>query len=106
MLELKKIDVMSLAKISTILGVVFGFILGILETIAYILAPSTPTYAALGFLAVIIFPIVYAIIGFVGGVITAFIYNIVAERIGGITVDLQTVSGTRKQKIKELYKRS
>jgi len=93
MTELKKINVLSSAKISGVIGVIIGLILGIIT--ALIRAIAGPVFdgarAGLGleFLYIIIFPVIYGIGGFIFGVLNALIYNIIAKWIGGIELEFK-----------------
>ena len=104
MMELKKLDVMSVGKVCALFGVIFGLIIGIFMTIisasvSSLMSAMTPLstgmpfdpmlFIGFGALSIVIFPIIYAIGGFISGIIYAFIYNIIAGRFGGIVVDLQ-----------------
>jgi len=87
MSELKRLGVLSVGKVFSIIYAVFGLIGGILIALVGPLAAAgatTPGLAGLGFLAIIVLPIIYAIGGFIGGVIVAALYNLVAGKIGGI----------------------
>jgi hypothetical protein len=89
---LKKIDVMSLAKIFSLFGVIVGFLAGL--GIAFASSMSVPIMgiplpATVGFAAIIVVPIVYGIMYFISGAITAFLYNIIADKIGGIKLALK-----------------
>ena len=90
MKELKVIDPMSLGKMMAIISAVIGFIVGLFSAaFAPFMAAFNPVgAAALGVLAIIVFPIASAIAGFVMGVIVAFVYNEVAKRYGGVKLDL------------------
>ena len=46
-------------------------------------------FGALGFLAVIILPVVYGILGFVMGAITAFVYNLISGWVGGVEMEFK-----------------
>lgn len=91
MAVLRKLGVLSVAKVQAVLMAVIGFIMGIFSaisgTIIGTLAGSAALGASLGLLSIVIFPVVYAFIGFVGGAISAFLYNLVAGWIGGIEMD-------------------
>ncbi|MEM5812118.1 MAG: hypothetical protein QW286_00190 [Candidatus Aenigmatarchaeota archaeon] len=90
MKELKSIDPLSLGKIVAIVNAVMGFLVGLFVTVfspfMYMWGPLGA--AALGLLAIIVFPILFAIIGFITGIIVAFVYNVVAKRFGGVMLDL------------------
>jgi len=90
-IEIKKYDVMSVAKISGITGAIFGFIIGIFAALiggfAGAMAGGAVMGAGLGLLAIIAFPILYGIMCFISGAIGVLIYNFVAEKIGGIVFE-------------------
>ncbi|MAG46993.1 hypothetical protein CL617_00165 [archaeon] len=82
--ELKKIDPMSIAKLSTAIYGVFGIPIGI------IMATFGGLFGGgLGFSAIIIVPIAYAFIGFVSGIIVGLLYNVAAKYVGGVTFDFE-----------------
>ena len=100
MVVLKRVGVMSVAKIFAVLSAIVGLIEGIvfagLGSMVGMLGgmlSGTPlgTLGVFGFSAIIIFPVAGAISGFIGGAIGAFLYNLVAVRIGGIEMDLVRV---------------
>jgi len=90
MKELKAIEPVSLGKMLAILSAVIGFIMGLFGAA---FAPFATMWgpmgaAALGLLAIIVFPIVFAVMGFIMGIIVAFVYNVIAKRFSGVMVDL------------------
>lgn len=97
MQEIKKVDVLSYAKISGALGAVIGFIIGLISALigtammaAFSAASGAPAGMGLfvGAVAIIAVPIVMGISGFIGGAIVAFLYNVVAGWIGGVEIEL------------------
>ena len=95
---LKKVGILSFAKIYTILMAIAGLIVGIIFTViaflvqAFAAATSgeaVPGFVALGAANIVIMPIVYAIIGFVSGVIMAWLYNVIANLVGGVELELE-----------------
>ena len=99
MVVLKRVGVMSVAKIFAVLSAIVGLIEGIaFAAIGSMMSGSllgdmlsgTPMgmLGLFGYTAIIIFPVTGAISGFVGGAIVAFLYNLVATKIGGIEMDL------------------
>lgn len=92
MVILKKIGVLSLAKLSAIVSAIMGLIMG---TIYACLAPfinsaegMTESLIQFGWWTIIVFPILYGIMGFVGGIIGAGLYNLVSKWVGGIKLEL------------------
>jgi len=95
-MELKKIGVLSLAKIAGLFGVIYGLISGILVTILYAQAVKVPEIASqlgvinqLGYSSIIVLPLLYGILYFLAGIVTAFIYNLLAKYVGGIELEFK-----------------
>jgi hypothetical protein len=90
-LEFKQVDVVSLAKMSSLFGIILGLIAGIgLAFISQYSSPNMPIIMPFnyGILAIVIFPIVYGIIYFIGGLVTGYAYNILAKKIGGVKIQV------------------
>lgn len=85
MQELKKIDVLSLAKISSIIFAVMGFILAVLN---FLLFSFMMPQQSLSLWEIPLAIVIYGVIGFIFGALFAFIYNFAAPRIGGVEVEL------------------
>jgi len=97
---IKRIGILSYAKISCILSAVLGLIVGIFYAIIGVFIgatavtgaagePSAGLVAGLGIAAIIVTPIIYGIMGFISGVIIAWLYNLVAKWVGGVELDLE-----------------
>ena len=90
MAVLKKIGVMSMAKLYGVIFAVMGLIAGIfMGLFGALLAAFGSAAGGLGLAAIIVLPIIYGIMGFVSGAIGAFLYNLFAGWVGGIEVDLE-----------------
>ena len=94
MVVLKRLGVLSVAQIEMIIMIIMGLFFGIFYAIfPSVMIPELdslemPFGAGLGWLAIIVFPIIYGILGFVTGAIGALIYNLSAKWIGGIELEL------------------
>jgi hypothetical protein len=90
---IKQFGVLSVAKFFAILGLVWGFFMGIFLAFGIGGMASAMGTHALGIGAGIFGWIIMIIIGgaggFVGGAIVAIVYNIVLGAIGGIEMDLE-----------------
>lgn len=95
---IKKLDILSVGKITGIIAAAFGLIAGLLllvfgSMIAGLAGSQGDAgpLAALGggVVGMIALPILYGICGFVGGVIQALIYNLAAGVIGGIRIETE-----------------
>ncbi len=95
MAVLKKIGVMSLAKILGAMYAIIGFIVGFFF---FLIMGVFGGMAGLGQGGVMIgaglfmwvfYTIALAISGFIGGAITAFLYTFLAEKLGGIEVEIK-----------------
>ncbi|MBI4176690.1 MAG: hypothetical protein HY518_05780 [Candidatus Aenigmarchaeota archaeon] len=100
MYEVRKVDVLSMAKIYAVIMAIIGFIMGIVMAVIFLTVGSFVPAATgpasfgllpfgLGVLSIIAFPILYGVLGFVMGAIGAFLYNVIAGWIGGVQLDLQ-----------------
>jgi hypothetical protein len=102
MAELKRIGVISAAKVGAGIGIIMGVIVGIIVFLAAFLGAgaammgttglpmaSMGTGAAAGLIAFIIVLIFMAIWGFLYGAIGALIYNCAAHFFGGLDLELE-----------------
>jgi hypothetical protein len=90
---LKHVGIMSVAKIMAVMGLVFGFIMGLfagmLTSVLGALVPGGGGMAAgIGIMSIILATIFGAIGGFIYGAVLAFLYNIFAGLVGGIELEL------------------
>lgn len=101
MTKLKKIGVLSLAKLQAITMALVGFIIGIIFFIGGLFFGITTDSIGIGmgfsFLSIIIFPIIYGVMGFIGGVIGALLYNLSSKWTGGIEIYLEDNTTPEKQ---------
>ncbi|MDP2684135.1 MAG: hypothetical protein Q8P20_03690 [bacterium] len=96
MYEVKKINVLSAAKICTFIiggsyiiwGVIFG---GAMFLFSGFYSNDLFSYGGFPIIAILIGIVASAAIGFGLGALVAFIYNIVAGWLGGIKIDIQLV---------------
>ena len=93
-MELKRLGVLSVAKLEAIIMALFGLVEGLFIGALGTVTVSMPMYrqspwGTLGFLAVIVLPIVFGILGFVFGALGAFVYNLIAEWVGGIEMEFK-----------------
>jgi F0F1-type ATP synthase membrane subunit a len=93
---IKRIDILSAAKMYGIIAAAIGLLAGIIFLLFGGLLGGLMGqghgggFAALGgFMGVIILPILYGIFGFIGGAIQAFIYNIAAKYVGGLVIETE-----------------
>jgi hypothetical protein len=98
-LVLKRVGVLSLAKIEALIMAVFGLIIGLFYGLFLgalgAMMPAGRGGAAMGgigIMAIFIFPIIYAVIGFIAGALGAVIYNFASGFIGGIELELENVT--------------
>src|SRR5690606_24927453 len=91
---IKRIDVLSAAKLGGIIAAAIGLLAGIMMFVfSSIFGSMMGTegggmFAAVGgIMGIVILPVMYGIFGFIGGAIQAFIYNIAAGFVGGIRVE-------------------
>ena len=102
MAKVKKIKVLSYAKVQAVVmafaGLAAGFVYsfgglfidiqvstGLMATVE---TPGLSHGTALAFMAIPVMPLYFAAIGFVTGVVGAFLYNIFAKWFGGIEMNI------------------
>jgi hypothetical protein len=83
--KLKAINVMSVFRVSLVLGSVAGILVGFVMMIT---AAVNGKFLE-GLVTLILAPILYGVMGALVNALMAKIYNLVAERLGGIEVDLE-----------------
>jgi hypothetical protein len=94
MVELKRIGVMSVAKLQAVIMAVAGLLMGLGVAFFGMIGAMIPGAdvgmmgMSLGLVSIIAVPVGYAIIGFVSGAIGAVLYNLFAGLVGGITLEL------------------
>jgi hypothetical protein len=93
---LRKINVLSLAKVQAVFMAIFGLIMALLSGLVVTVFGDklSAYYAAAGagapvfsWVSVILTPAIYAVIGFISGAILALLYNLVAKFVGGIKIE-------------------
>ena len=93
MMELKKFDIMSMAKINALIMAVFGFFIGLVYGIIVMVIMAASQGPAIsvgvGVLMIVGMPILYGLMGFVFGAIGAALYNVIAAKIGGIKLEFR-----------------
>ncbi len=99
-MKIKRVGVMSCAKISgtlyLLVGLIFGAIFALIGLAGFTASrmgglDSAPSIvqALFGVGALVILPIFYGAMGFIGGLIGAALYNLLARIVGGIELDLE-----------------
>ncbi|MBN2052017.1 hypothetical protein JW756_00770 [Candidatus Woesearchaeota archaeon] len=102
---LKKVGIMSVAKLYTVLmaffGLIGGFIMGLFTALMLLVAGPAAGVgglgAGMGAIAIIVLPIIYGILGFIiygvlgfiFGAIGAWLYNVVAGWVGGVELEFE-----------------
>ena len=99
MTEIKRVGVLSLAKIIgliyTVIGLIVWLFMGCFMLIGVMAQPTETPAAAIVMLGFVCFiPFFYGVMGFVGGAIIAAVYNLLASRIGGIEIELAPAGET------------
>lgn len=98
---IRRVGVMSAAKLGGVIGVFIGLIAGVLVTVMFSGAgpevqhavatqdnvPRAALFAEMGAMALIALPIAYGIGGIIASVIYAAIYNLAARLVGGLQID-------------------
>ena len=93
MARLKKVRLLSLAKLQGILFAYVGLLCGILYSFGGFIYDLVTTGSlnlgtALAFFAIVGMPLSFAFFGFIAGVILAVLYNLFSRVFGGADIDL------------------
>lgn len=98
MAEVKKVNVLSVGKISALLGAFTGFVLGVVSDIIILWASKNSTLQSIGYSApttsnLIISPfyllLVMCIFSGIAGLLFALVYNLIAKYSGGLKIELK-----------------
>lgn len=98
-MEIKRVGVLSLAKILGVLYGAIGLIAGAVITLFSVLgsvvgqsasSESLAVGLGIGIGSVIILPIMYGLMGLFGGCITALLYNLTARFVGGLQLEVES----------------
>ena len=97
--RLRSVDVMSAAKVSAVIYAAMAVIMIPFFLIAALVGAfsangaSSASGLGVGFLFVLVAPVLYALIGFISGAIAAALYNFAAGRFGGgVVIDLESIA--------------
>lgn len=97
MKEIKKINILSLAKIyglsmafiGLILGIFVGFAMFFLGTFVGTDSNFSSYFGpSLGILGLLAMPILFGLLGFIFGGLASFFYNLLASWVGGIKIEI------------------
>ncbi|MCK5474841.1 MAG: hypothetical protein KAI53_05530 [Candidatus Aenigmarchaeota archaeon] len=84
--EITKVDIVSTAKVFAATYTLLGFVLGLFMAL---FMTGTPQLMGMGFIGLIIIPIIYGLLGLIAGVLMAAIYNFIVKYTGGIKVEVK-----------------
>ena len=103
-MTIRRLGVLSVAKIQALLMFVIGLIIGVIYGLVFMVFGAAIAAMAQhgdgqalggvgsvvgGLVIMILFPIFYGFMGFIGGAIGALIYNFAARVVGGIKLELE-----------------
>ncbi|UCD63512.1 MAG: hypothetical protein JSW34_12310 [Candidatus Zixiibacteriota bacterium] len=92
---LKKIGIASLAKVSVIIHIPIGLLVGCVLMIIALCEPACyGSYGAgvqkwLGLYGIITWPLIYGIYGLIVGLYTGIAYNAITKLVGGVNIELE-----------------
>jgi hypothetical protein len=109
-LRIRKLGVLSVAKIqglvmlvvSLLISIPYGIIIILYSLFGASLVGGNASYAVggggivIGIVVMIGLPILYGIIGFIAGAISALVYNLFSGIVGGIEIEVENVLQTQQ----------
>jgi len=97
MQEIKKLGILSIAKIAGL----FGLVLGLVQGIVFLISPDLAAMYGVvfeGWKAIVLMPIMGAVIYFISGVVVAVFYNLFAKLVGGVRIEFGNNAIAMKKK--------
>ena len=91
MAVIKSVEIMSVAKIKALFGIVSGLFWGCVFALFGVsigFEKSVPGIEIFSMASIVIFPIIFSILALIIGAIVALLYNTFASMIGGIEIEL------------------
>lgn len=105
-MQIKRIGVLSYAKIQAVTSTFFGLILGVVYGLIFMVVGGAimagggrgssgagASSVVIGLVMMVVIPVICAVFGFIGGAIGALIYNIASGFVGGIELELENMDG-------------
>ena len=105
--QIRRMGVLSCAKIYSITLAAMGLILGVIYGLIFMVVGGAMmagggrdsgmaggSSIVIGLVMMIAIPVFYGVIGFVGGIIGALVYNVAAGVVGGLELELENMDGT------------
>lgn len=98
MSNLRKIGVVSFAKLYAIFGLLTGLFMGIIFLVMYLILNSNPLaqetgqsniFGSFGILGVLIIPLIYGFFGFIAGLLGGVFINLALKITGGLKVKVE-----------------
>jgi hypothetical protein len=106
-MTVRRVGVLSLAKMQALLMFVIGLIIGVIYGLIFMIfgaaimamggrgqeaAAGGISTVVMGLVFMIVFPIMYGILGFIFGAIGGLVYNLAAGIVGGIKLELEATT--------------
>jgi hypothetical protein len=102
LLVIQRVGILSAGKVLGAMYALLGLVVGGITTLLTLIGVGAANQAGrgggevfallFGFGAIICAPIFYGLIGFIGGILGALIYNLVASLVGGMEIEVESIS--------------
>jgi hypothetical protein len=89
MIEVKRIKILSAAKMFAILMLIMGVLNSLMSVFSALVTKQNVLNGPAPIVFFIAFPLIYGVIGFFVGALLSAIYNVAAKILGGIVVETQ-----------------
>ena len=104
--QIRRMGVLSCAKIYSITLAAMGLILGVIYGLIFMVVGGAmmagggrdsgaagASSLVVGLVMMIAIPVFYGVIGFIGGIIGALVYNVAAGVVGGLEIEIENTDG-------------
>jgi hypothetical protein len=104
--QIKRVGVLSLAKIYAVTMAAFGVIIGVIYGLIFMVVGGAmmagggrnsgsagASSLVIGLVMMVAIPVIYGVIGFIAGALGGVIYNVASGSVGGIELELENMDG-------------
>ena len=105
-MQIKRVGVLSCAKIYSVTLAAFGIIIGVIYGLIFMVVGGAmmagggrdsgaagASSLVIGLIMMVAIPVFYGVIGFIAGIIGGLVYNVASGFVGGLEIELESMDG-------------